>query len=308
MEGKHANGDAWSDSSLHLGGVINSEAITVFLDLLDFHNHISSARCRVGDFGAGRTIRAILSLDVSVELIHQGALAFRKGGGIESILLLQFSSHITSEVGIHGHRAELQYCCVVHNVFVSDSGECAGNPFLKTCIVTFRAEPARLIDDRLEAVLVHRASFRLPYLAIRLKQVDDDSAARVGVRFKEGKKVEVYVLIEGQEVFRVAVELCGRILEDLRAEFDGLKDAKFIRMELLKLWAKFTEKHLAVVYRVGDDQVQVGVDKDGPWQSVQLKLFNLSGVKGCLGGCNSPYRGQGFGQSNRTTACIRGYT
>jgi hypothetical protein len=39
-------------------------------------------------------------------------------------------------------------------------------------------------------------------------------------------------------------------------------------MELLKFWAKLAEKTLAVVYRVGDDQVQVGIDKDGPWQSI----------------------------------------
>ena len=83
------------------------------------------------------------------------------------------------------------------------------------------------------------------------------------------------MLVQGQAIFSVSVELRYGVFKDLRSDLDCLKDPKFIRMDLLKLWAEFTEKQLSIVNRIIDDEVQIGVDKDWPRQASQLKLCDL---------------------------------
>lgn len=178
------------------------------------------------------------------------------------IFLLEFGAYITSQIRLHGHRAELQGCSVVGNVLVGDPRERARDALLE--ILTFVRDTAAHVDNRVKAELIHRTSFDLVHLAVCLKDVDNDGATGVGVGFEEGEQVEVDLLIEWNAIFSFAVKLSNGVFKDLRSKLECLKDPEFIRMDLSKLWTKFAEKHLAVVNRIVNNQVQVGVDKDRP--------------------------------------------
>jgi hypothetical protein len=239
MESKHAHRNSRTNTT---SATLNPKSISVFLDLLDLHDDVSSARRWQWDFVSAWTVVAIFTFDSAVKFFDQGI--FAEFWWLSSILIFESSANVLSQIRVQGHHTKLQGSVVVHDVFIADTSKSTRNSFFKLRL--FLLSAVGLFDNCFEAVLIEWALRCRAYLAMTLKQIDYDRASYLAIRLKEGYEIEVDVGVEGDAILGRSVKSGDGILENLLWELDCFERSKFICMYFLELCAELLEEVLGV--------------------------------------------------------------
>lgn len=269
MESKHARADGDANAA---GATLDLETIAIFSNLLHLHNNISGARWRERQVGSCGAICALFTLDLPVELVNQRRSAFC--WWVDLILVLEFGSDIFAKVLLHGQRTQLEGHALVKQISVRDTGKDPGDTLLQVDLVNVKVLTSAV--NGLEAEGFNRSAGSRVQLAESLQDISDNGTSIVPLALEEVEQVAADVLVQGNAVLVLAVQLGCRVLLGMQGEGDGGEGLEIIGVYILKIGLEGGEEVLGVLGIVLRDKFQPRVHEYGPQKLVQLELEGVS--------------------------------